>query len=70
MDFIKPCFGVRTPTGEGKCGRLKTAWRWTMMTELREMGLLWNETQASESDGPLWEKNYLGGLRFSRDEED
>lgn len=67
MDFIKPCFGVRIPTGEGKCSGLKTL---TMVTELKEMGFCGTRRKLSKVTDPYGKKNYLGGLRFSRDEED
>lgn len=58
-----------TPIGKRKRGRPKNTWRRTVMTELKGMGLSWEEAQAKARDRVQWQC-MIAALCPSRDQED
>jgi len=58
-----------TPPGKRKQGRPKMTWRQTVMAELKEKELSWDEAQASAKDRTLWH-NVVVALCPTEDEED
>jgi len=57
-----------TPPGKGKQGRPKNIWRRTITSELKEMGISWDEAQRIASDRVQWRQN-VDALCPNRDKE-
>jgi len=57
-----------TPPGKRKQGRSKNIWRRTITSELKEMGISWDEAQRIASDRVQWRQN-VDALCPTRDKE-
>ncbi|XP_070567278.1 uncharacterized protein [Ptychodera flava] len=58
-----------TPPKKRRQGRPKTTWCRTVMAELKEMGLTWDEAQHAAKDRERWRQLVIA-LCHTRDEED